>query len=111
MQLYYKVLRIIVANQNARIIDPLASRCAKFRFKPLEKSLVVERIKHICKNESLTITEKAVAQIIDVSEGDLRRAITLLQSAFRMYGAKISEENIVEISGVCEQMCASIHYF
>lgn len=62
---------------------------------------MVERIKHICKNESLTITEKAVTQIIDVSEGDLRRAITLLQSSFRMYGAKIVEENIVEISGVC----------
>lgn len=83
-----------------RIIDPLASRCAKFRFKALEKNAVITRLKYICKNEDIAMPDDAVATVFDLSEGDLRRAITILQSASRMFGKKITVNHVVEIAGV-----------
>lgn len=38
-----------------RIIEPLASRCAKFRFKPLSEDVMSNRILHICNEEGLTL--------------------------------------------------------
>ena len=38
-----------------RIIEPLASRCAKFRFKPLPEEIMSNRILHICNEEGLTL--------------------------------------------------------
>jgi len=55
--------------------------------------------------------DKAIETVFDLSEGDLRRAITILQSASRMFGKKITVEHIVEIAGVrvfCLFFCAFI---
>lgn len=52
METYSRVTRfIIICNYVSRIIEPLASRCAKFRFKPLHGAVIDERINHICQGE------------------------------------------------------------
>lgn len=44
---------------------------------------------------------QAVSYLVKVSEGDLRKAITFLQSATRLMGGKeITEKIITEIAGV-----------
>lgn len=52
-------------------------------------------------NLSVSSLRQAIDELVRVSEGDLRKAITYLQSAARLNGeAEITEGTILEIAGV-----------
>ncbi|KAL7866560.1 hypothetical protein AOLI_G00143740 [Acnodon oligacanthus] len=91
----------LICNYVSRIIEPLTSRCSKFRFKPLANDIQQERLIEICEKESLKYSKEGIEALVKVSEGDLRKAITLLQSAARLSAEKeITESVIIEIAGV-----------
>ncbi|XP_062521686.1 replication factor C subunit 4-like [Corticium candelabrum] len=91
----------LICNYVSRIIEPLTSRCTKFRFKPLAGEAVQTRLTEICEKENVRCDETALSTLMDVSEGDLRKAITLLQSAHRLKGGEIvMEGDIIEIAAV-----------
>ncbi|CAK7223246.1 Subunit of heteropentameric Replication factor C (RF-C) [Sporothrix eucalyptigena] len=88
METYSKITRFcLICNYVTRIIDPLASRCSKFRFKSLDQGNARARLEHIAAEEGVPLAEGAVDALIRCSEGDLRKAITYLQSAARLVGA------------------------
>lgn len=89
METYSKITRFcLICNYVTRIIDPLASRCSKFRFKSLDQNNAKARLEDIAEKEGVALEEGAVDALIRCSEGDLRKAITFLQSAARLVGAK-----------------------
>uniref|UniRef100_A0A8C4ZZ16 Replication factor C subunit 4 n=1 Tax=Gadus morhua TaxID=8049 RepID=A0A8C4ZZ16_GADMO len=91
----------LICNYVSRIIEPLTSRCSKFRFKPLANWIQEERLLEICSKENLKYSKEGIAALVKVSEGDLRKAITFLQSAARLVvDQEITEKTIVEIAGV-----------
>lgn len=86
METYSKITRFcLICNYVTRIIDPLASRCSKFRFKPLDESSSRTRLEEIAKAEGVEVDEGVIDTLIRVSDGDLRKAITYLQSATRLH--------------------------
>lgn len=88
METYSKITRFcLICNYVTRIIDPLASRCSKFRFKSLDQGNAKKRLEEIAENEGVKMEEGATVTLITCSEGDLRKAITFLQSAARLVGA------------------------
>jgi replication factor C subunit 2/4 len=100
METYSKVTRFcFICNYVSRIIEPLASRCAKFRFKPLNKGIMTNRVQYICSKEGIDLGPEAMATLSQVSGGDLRRAITTLQSATRLVGSKVDRKAILDVSG------------
>ncbi len=88
METYSRITRFcLICNYVTRIIDPLASRCSKFRFKSLDQGNAKKRLEEIAGREGVTMEPGAVDVLIKCSEGDLRKAITFLQSAARLVGA------------------------
>jgi replication factor C subunit 2/4 len=75
---------ILICNYVSRIIAPLASRCAKFRFKPLPSDAMFARLRFVADSEKVDVTDPTLRDLIESSGGDLRKAITTLQSAHRI---------------------------
>ncbi len=71
---------VLSCNYSSKIIDPIQSRCAIFRFKLLERKDIFRKIKEIAEKESLSISEPAMIALHEASEGDCRRVINLLQA-------------------------------
>ncbi|KAK3335535.1 P-loop containing nucleoside triphosphate hydrolase protein [Cercophora scortea] len=88
METYSKITRFcLICNYVTRIIDPLASRCSKFRFKSLDQGNARKRLEEIALREGVGLEDGAVDALIQSSDGDLRKAITYLQSSARLVGA------------------------
>jgi replication factor C subunit 2/4 len=94
-----------------RIIEPLASRCAKFRFQALPAASMKERLLMIAENENFTTKEiDLIDEILLQSNGDMRRAVTTLQSLHSLAigedlnddtkDSTLSKETISEIAGI-----------
>jgi len=98
MELYSANTRfILIANFPSKIIEPIQSRCAYFRFKPLPKEKVIERLMYICKNEKVQCEKDALEEIYELSEGDMRRAINILQAAAAL--GKVTKESVYKAIG------------
>ncbi len=98
MEKYTKTARFILScNYSSRIIEPIQSRCVIFRFTPLSAKEMKEKLEEIAKNEKVQIEPKALDAIIYASEGDMRKAINILQgSAF--IEKKVTESTVFNVS-------------
>lgn len=76
----------LLCNYVSRIIEPLTSRCTKFRFKPLNQSFILERLQAISKAETVLVSEEVLNALVKECGGDMRRAITALQSCANLKG-------------------------
>ncbi len=82
MEKYTSTCRFILScNYSSKIIEPIQSRCAVYRFKPISSAAVEERIRHIAKTEGVNLTGDGMDAIKYVAAGDMRRAINALQAA------------------------------
>ena len=72
----------LICNYLTKIIDALKSRCQMFRFAPIKYNEHLIKINNIIKLENINIDEKAIYKIIELSEGDMRKSLNLLQSLY-----------------------------
>ena len=90
----------LICNYVTRIIEPLASRCAKFRFTPLPQGSMIDRIKYIAEQEKVNLAEGAIDTILKTSGGDMRKAVTFLQSSHQLSGGDaVTTELVIDVSG------------
>ncbi len=102
MENYTQTCRfILAANYSSKIIEPIQSRCAIFRFKPLDKKDIIAIVEKIAKEEKLKIDEKAKEAVYDVCEGDCRRAENILQSA-AVLDEHITEDIIFSLASIAK---------
>jgi len=72
---------ILSCNYSSRIIDPIQSRCAVFRFRAYSEDAVRTHVKRVAAAEGKKLTSEALETILTASSGDMRRATNLLQLA------------------------------
>ncbi len=89
---------ILIANNISKIIAPIQSRCAVFKFSTIPEKDVISHLKNIVKKEKIKADDKGLASIYEYSEGDLRHAINLLQATASLGG--ITEANVKSSAGL-----------
>jgi replication factor C small subunit len=88
---------ILICNYSSKIIDPIQSRTAVFRFKQLSEKKMNEYIDRIVKEEKLKIDKSGVDALFELAEGDLRRVANLLQASASL-GKKITGDTVYDVS-------------
>ncbi|RQD84482.1 MAG: replication factor C small subunit [Methanocalculus sp. MSAO_Arc2] len=82
MENYAESCRFILScNYSSKIIDPIQSRCALYRFRSLTPDDIKEEIRRISAQEGLSVSPEAEDAIVYIAEGDMRKAINALQGA------------------------------
>jgi replication factor C small subunit len=98
MENYTQTCRFILScNYSSKIIDPIQSRCAVFRFKPIDKVEIHKVIDRIANEEKLHIDEKAKEALYLISGGDCRKVENILQSC-ATFNKKVDEKSIYELA-------------
>ncbi len=97
MEMYTKTSSFILScNYSSKIIDPIQSRCAIFRFAPIKGHQVIQRLEIIAEAENVKYAPGTLESIVYFAEGDMRRAVNILQSTASM-GEEITEENVHDV--------------
>ena len=91
----------LICNDIDKINPALQSRCASYRFAPLNSSDMKIRLKEICQLEKISCDKNAIDGIIKISKGDMRASINTLQHVKLTVNKKITIENVYRISGHC----------
>merc|ERR1719450_1945572 len=88
---------IIICNYVSKIIEPLHSRCSKFRFQLVGAEFQKARLLHICKKENVKLGAGCLDKLVTLSKGDMRAAVTMLQTAMSFYD-DVDEKALVEVA-------------
>lgn len=88
---------ILSCNYSSKIIDPIQSRCAVFRFSPLGDDAIADQTRDIAKAEGIELTEDGLDALVYAAGGDMRRAINSLQAAATT-GEVVDEEAVYMIT-------------
>ena len=88
---------ILSANYSSKIIEPIQSRCALFRFRPLSEDHITERLKHIAQKEKVHVEAEGYKALVYASEGDMRKAINFLQTVSTL-GEKVTEDAVYKVA-------------
>ncbi len=102
MENYTKTCRFILScNYSSKILDPIQSRCAVFRFKPLSKEEIIAVVNKIAEEEELVISADTKDALFEVCDGDVRRLENIMQSCAVM-GKGITPELVFSMASVAK---------
>jgi len=89
---------ILICNYSRRIIPPIQSRCAIFKFSRLGEEEISGRLEYVAKEEGVNLSPKGKESILYLANGDMRIAINLLQAASSL-GKQVTDKIVFAISG------------
>lgn len=103
MENYSHITRFcFICNYINKIIESIASRCAQYGFLPLNKELMHQKLGYIAECEKISYTDEIIDKIVGISEGDMRKAIMMLQHLKYMqkkYNIENTIDKISEMNG------------
>ncbi|KAG5684672.1 hypothetical protein PVAND_013889 [Polypedilum vanderplanki] len=88
----------IICNYLSKIIPALQSRCTRFRFAPLSLNQILPRLDYVVEKENVKITEDGKKALMDLSDGDMRKVLNVLQSTWMAFKL-VNEDNVYTCVG------------
>ena len=95
---------ILATTEPQKLPATILSRCQRFDFKRISNEDVVKRLKIICKESNIEITEDALKIIAVLSEGAMRDAISILERCTGEQKGLIDEDQVRELVGIPKTM-------
>jgi len=89
---------ILIANYSGKIIEPIQSRCAPFRFTYLSRENQDSYLRRIIDKENVQVSDDGLDAIFEVARGDLRKTTNTLQAAASL-GRPIDAETVYSVIG------------
>ena len=91
---------ILATTEVHKVPDTILSRCQRFDFRRIDTETMVERLKHVAKQEQVEAEEEALALIAQSAEGGMRNAVSLFEQIAS--GGTLTKENVMEVLGLTE---------
>lgn len=87
-----------ICNYINQIIDPIASRCMKFRFKSIDDTTMTNKLRDIAEKEKFDVSKEVLEKVVELAKGDIRSGIITLQYIKYIYDyqGSISIKDIYE---------------
>jgi replication factor C subunit 3/5 len=88
----------LICNYVSKIIPALQSRCTRFRFAPLPRECVLDRLREVATAEGLDVSEEGLTAVQVLSGGDMRRCLNILQST-SMASPRVDADAVYSCTG------------
>ena len=93
------IIFILATTEPHKIPETILSRCQRFDFKRIADASIVERLKCICNEEKITISDEALYEIAQISNGGMRDSISLLDQVNAYKNSDITVEDVHQVNG------------
>jgi replication factor C small subunit len=98
MEKYTKTCRFVLScNYSSKILEPIQSRCALFRFSRIPEEVIEKQLEKIAGIEGVSFDKEGLDAVLYVADGDMRHAINVLQSTAAV-AKKVSKEDVYNIA-------------
>jgi len=91
---------ILATTEPQKLPTTILSRCQRFDFKKITNENIVKRLKIICQESSIKITEEALELIAVLSEGAMRDGISILERCCQESADEIDVDLVKELVGI-----------
>ncbi len=91
---------ILATTEPQKLPATILSRCQRFDFRRISDEDIIKRLKIVCKESNIEISEQALNIIASLSEGAMRDALSILERCIQDGETNINEEKIKELVGI-----------
>ena len=91
---------ILATTEPQKLPATILSRCQRFDFKRISNEDIIKRLKIVCQESKIEITEAALNIIAVLSEGAMRDALSILERCVQDGENKIDENKIRDLVGI-----------
>ena len=91
---------ILATTEPQKLPATILSRCQRFDFKRISNEDIIKRLKIVCKESNIEITDGALNIIAVLSEGAMRDALSILERCIQDGENKIDEDKIKDLVGI-----------
>lgn len=91
---------LLATTEPQKIPATILSRCQRFDFKRISNDDIIKRLKIVCDESKIEITENALNLIAVLAEGGMRDALSILERCNQDGDDKIDENKIRDLVGI-----------
>ncbi|HNX34921.1 MAG TPA: DNA polymerase III subunit gamma/tau [Kiritimatiellia bacterium] len=91
---------IFATTEGDKVLPTIISRCQRFDLRRIQTPLIVERLRHICTAERITVDDDALLAVARGAEGGMRDALSALDQLISFKGDALTEDDVLAVFGL-----------